>query len=198
MTGGFVQFEYSRFDFPVDYYGFNLQDRLLYSPRVLDYLLICGDPDFLERLTFEDGSSLFNEREVVHLVDVELLMSYFFFLALFIFVIFVIIIVISFWLVTIRSLLAKSIELATYFAVSIVVTIVLLATLNWDFFFTTFHSLFFANGTWLFEYSDTLIRLYPEQFWFDTAIAVGVITVGLALFCKIILLRLPYWAMQKS
>jgi len=52
-----------------------------------------------------------------------------------------------------------------------------LMLLRWELFFTGFHELFFAPGTWTFPYSDTLIRLYPEQFWAD----VGLVIVGLIL-----------------
>ncbi len=31
-----------------------------------------------------------------------------------------------------------------------------------------FHGLFFNGNTWLFAYSDTLIRLFPIRFWEDT------------------------------
>jgi integral membrane protein (TIGR01906 family) len=45
-------------------------------------------------------------------------------------------------------------------------------------FFTVFHALFFEGDTWLFYYSDTLIRLFPMRFWQDAFIFVGVLTVG--------------------
>jgi uncharacterized membrane protein len=28
-------------------------------------------------------------------------------------------------------------------------------------------------GSWLFSYSDTLIRLFPMQFWFDAMLAIS-------------------------
>jgi integral membrane protein (TIGR01906 family) len=65
--------------------------------------------------------------------------------------------------------------------VGIVVTIVLAAIVNWDFFFTTFHTMLFESGTWRFAYSDTLIRLFPEQFWFDAALLIGGLTTLIAL-----------------
>ena len=34
-------------------------------------------------------------------------------------------------------------------------------------FFAGFHSLFFEGDSWLFLYSDTLIRLFPIRFWQD-------------------------------
>jgi integral membrane protein (TIGR01906 family) len=53
------------------------------------------------------------------------------------------------------------------------VAVVLAAILSWDVFFTGFHTLFFQSDTWYFAYSDTLIRLFPEQFWFDAALLIG-------------------------
>ena len=41
--------------------------------------------------------------------------------------------------------------------------------LSWDAFFTTFHRMFFEGDTWIFRYSDTLIRLFPIRFWQDVA-----------------------------
>lgn len=55
--------------------------------------------------------------------------------------------------------------------------IALAAVINWGAFFTTVHSVLFADGTWTFRYSDALIRLYPEQFWVDSAIAVGALVL---------------------
>jgi uncharacterized membrane protein len=36
---------------------------------------------------------------------------------------------------------------------------------------------FFSGDTWLFNFSDTLIRLYPPQFWFDAATIIGVTSI---------------------
>ena len=43
--------------------------------------------------------------------------------------------------------------------------------------FVGFHKIFFEGSTWIFPYSDTFIRLYPERLWRDTFIIVGLITV---------------------
>jgi integral membrane protein (TIGR01906 family) len=45
-------------------------------------------------------------------------------------------------------------------------------------FFTVFHSLFFSEDSWMFLYSDTLIRLFPMRFWQDAFIFAGIVTVG--------------------
>ena len=41
---------------------------------------------------------------------------------------------------------------------------------SWDTLFVGFHQAFFPQGNWQFLYSDSLIRLFPEQLWYDCAI----------------------------
>jgi uncharacterized membrane protein len=38
-----------------------------------------------------------------------------------------------------------------------------------------FHKLLFAGDSWHFADEDTLIRVYPEQFWNWTGIAIGLL-----------------------
>lgn len=59
----------------------------------------------------------------------------------------------------------------------------LFVLLSWRMFFVMFHELFFPPGTWMFNYDTSLIRLYPDRFWFDagTLITLGVLVAGLLL-----------------
>lgn len=53
------------------------------------------------------------------------------------------------------------------------ITVMLLGGIGstlWDTLFTGFHQVFFPQGNWQFAYSDSLIRLFPEQLWFDVAL----------------------------
>lgn len=43
--------------------------------------------------------------------------------------------------------------------------------------FKKFHRIFFHDGTWTFPVSSTLIRLYPQRFWIDATITVGLFTL---------------------
>jgi uncharacterized membrane protein len=43
----------------------------------------------------------------------------------------------------------------------------LLVAVAWNFVFVQFHEILFPPGTWTFAFEDSLIRLFPEQFWFD-------------------------------
>lgn len=48
--------------------------------------------------------------------------------------------------------------------------------------FTLFHEVFFPGGNWQFDpRTDRLVQLFPEAFWMDTTIAVGVAIVVVAL-----------------
>jgi integral membrane protein (TIGR01906 family) len=52
--------------------------------------------------------------------------------------------------------------------------------------FVAFHNVFFEPGTWVFFYSDTLIRLFPERFWRDIFIYVGLISALLGLLVALL------------
>jgi integral membrane protein (TIGR01906 family) len=44
--------------------------------------------------------------------------------------------------------------------------------------FVGFHEILFDPNTWIFKYSDTFIRLYPERFWRDVFAFVLAMTLG--------------------
>jgi len=48
--------------------------------------------------------------------------------------------------------------------------------------FTLFHEIFFPGGNWAFDpRKDKLVQIFPDQFWSDTTIAVGVLIIVLAI-----------------
>ena len=48
--------------------------------------------------------------------------------------------------------------------------------------FTLFHEIFFPEGNWAFDPRvDKLVQIFPDQFWSDTTVGVGVVIVALAL-----------------
>jgi hypothetical protein len=68
----------------------------------------------------------------------------------------------------------------------IIIGLGVLAVLGWEQFFTEFHRIFFANGTWTFSLQDTLIRLFPGQFWVDAGIVIGVLVLLASLITLIL------------
>jgi integral membrane protein (TIGR01906 family) len=60
-----------------------------------------------------------------------------------------------------------------WLTVVLVGVIVSAVVIGFGVFFVFFHEVFFDPGTWIFRYSDTLIRLFPERFWRDAFLAIG-------------------------
>jgi integral membrane protein (TIGR01906 family) len=63
----------------------------------------------------------------------------------------------------------------------------IVALTSFDAAFELFHELFFPPGSFLFDpRTDRLVQLFPEQFWVETTIAVGVVVIVLAFVLAVI------------
>lgn len=178
----FLWIAYQRPGFPADSFGFSTADRLNYGSFGVDFLNNVADNRFLGELRDINGNPLFLATEVQHMADVKHVMSLTYLAGA------ILGVIVLFALIylgkryaggTRRGLFAGSI--ATIVLLAALVTV---AVMGWETFFTSFHKIFFANGTWTFNYSDTLIRLYPPQFWVDAAMGIA----GLVLITSIITL----------
>jgi integral membrane protein (TIGR01906 family) len=173
MTDTYLQLEYNKPDFPSDDYGFTLQDRLHYAPFALQYLLGSDGIDYLGKLKFADGRPLYNDRELEHMVDVKNVFRG----ALLALGVTLLIFSISLSILMRSPAGLRALRLGLFsgglLMLAILGGLVLMLLINWDAFFDGFHDLFFAAGTWTFDYSDTLIRLFPIRFWQDAALTIG-------------------------
>lgn len=186
MTPGFLEFEYNRPDFPEDVYGLTREQRLYYAPFAVEYLLNDAEITYLGELEFSDGTALFNSRELRHMRDVKTITQIAFAVGV---VTGLLALAAAIYLRRrSRDMLRRSLMSGALLTLGIVAAIIVVALVNWDFFFTGFHKLFFEGGTWYFLYSDTLIRLFPEQFWFDAALTIGAVTVAGAVTTLVALL----------
>lgn len=89
--------------------------------------------------------------------------------------------------------LPSAIQAGGFLTSGLIFALGLLAIVAWRGWFTAFHQIFFAPGSWLFEYSDTLIRLFPGKFWFDSALTL----LGVS-FIEGLLLALIGWQWRLS
>jgi integral membrane protein (TIGR01906 family) len=192
MSPLFLQFEYLRSGFPVDTYGFTTQDRLYYAQYALDYLIFNHNITYLADLTFPDGTSLYNVRELHHMRDVQVLTQVAYIIAA-LCALASIILMVTLWRKQHYTAVLRSVRNGASLTLMLIVGIVILAVVGWEFFFTGFHQLFFADGTWYFLYSDTLIRLFPEQFWFDAALTIG----GLSALSALAIYFTTQWLLRK-
>jgi integral membrane protein (TIGR01906 family) len=80
----------------------------------------------------------------------------------------------------------RSVSLGGWITILLIVTTFVFIFTSFDTLFTDFHHLFFTGDTWLFLYSDTLIRLFPIAFWQDAFITVGIVAAALAVAAGIL------------
>lgn len=184
LTPLFLRVEYNMPYFPPDEFGFTKADRLKWAPYALDYLVNSADISYLGDLKFEDGKPLYNERELSHMDDVKRVTKG----------------ALNTWYVSLVLLAALGawawfgkweqayrlglmrggwlmVGLAITIGVIVVVGIAINPNVFWNF-FAWFHSLFFTGDSWLFLFSDTLIRLFPLRFWQDAFLFAAIIALG--------------------
>ncbi len=177
----YLSFEYNKPDFPADEYGFTLADRLHYGPYALDYMVNNQDIRYLRDLTFPNGRPFYNERELQHMVDVQRV-AQIAFSALTLLIIFAVLIDLALHRSREgRAAFRRGLFSGGLLTLALIAGLAIFVLVNWETFFTQFHELFFANGSWVFEYSDSLIRLYPVRFWQDTALTIGALVAASAL-----------------
>ncbi|MDP1544380.1 MAG: TIGR01906 family membrane protein [Anaerolineales bacterium] len=184
LTPLYYTVEYNLPYFPTDEYGFTREDRLQWAKPSVQYLVNNADISYLGDLQFEDGSYLYNERELKHMEDVKsvvqgALLAFYASLAGLVLLAFI-----SHrngWMEEYLNALRRGgwwmIGLAGALAFIAGAGILLNPDIFWAF-FTWFHTLFFEGDTWLFYYSDTLIRLFPIRFWQDAFLWVAIIALG--------------------
>ena len=184
LTPLFLRIEYSMPYFPPDDFGFTREDRLKWAPYALDYLVNNAEISYLGDLKFDDGTPLYNERELSHMDDVKRVTQG----ALRVWYVSVAVLILlgiwawfGGWWSEYRLGLMRGGWLMVGLAVTVGLIVVIGMVINPDVFwsfFAGFHSLFFEGDSWLFLYSDTLIRLFPIRFWQDAFLLAAVLALG--------------------
>lgn len=176
----FLHLEYRMPYFPADTYGFTTADRLHWAPFALDYLVNNADVSYLANLKFEDGAPLYDQRELTHMEDVQRVTQAALRAWMFASVILAGLGIWA-WRGGWQADYLHGLRRGGWLVLGLAAALAVFAAVAFWQFFTFFHSLFFQGDSWLFEYSDTLIRLFPLRFWQDVFIWVAVIVVGGAL-----------------
>lgn len=172
-----VGFEQDRAGAPA-WTGFSPADLAIVTGEILADLVI-GPPAFDVEL---DGQPVLVEREREHMRDVRNVFVAFYAAA------FVgALVLVGAYLVGrlrgVRSRIAFWRRLAGSGKVIAIVTVVggITGVFFFDTAFEVFHRLFFPAGTYLFDPStDRLVQLFPEQFWVETTIGVGIVVIALS------------------
>lgn len=184
-SGMFLRFEYFISPwFPKDEYGFHSDDRLHYASYVTDYLFNGDSSRYLADVVFPDGTPVFTDGEIAHMADVKGLVT----LLAFIAIVGVILSLISAVYLGRKygPGLHHALRWSGIVTLALFAVLTVLALVGWDRFFTGFHDMFFASGTWQFYLDDSLIRLFPPQFWIDA----GIFVAGFVVLVSILFIAL--------
>ena len=175
MSPAFLRYEYGKADFPASP-GFTDEERLGVADRAVTYLRSDAGIEILGDLEGEEGP-LFREKELVHMVDVKMVTRQAFLthglLGLAIAFSLGVLLVIR----DTETQISTSLLQGSLLTIALLLALVALVYLNFDWFFTRFPLPFFEGDSWIVSLSETLIRLFPPRFWFDAASLWGVLTL---------------------
>jgi integral membrane protein (TIGR01906 family) len=184
LTPVFLQVEYNMPYFPSDPFGFTKEDRLTWAPYAVEYLINNEDVSYLGDLKFEDGTPLYNERELSHMNDVKQVTKAalnVWYLSLGLLALLGLLAWRGGWMQAYRLGLKRGgwlmVGLGGVIGLIAFVGITIDPNLFFGF-FTGFHRIFFEGDSWLFLFSDTLIRLFPIRFWQDAFLFAAVMAMG--------------------
>jgi integral membrane protein (TIGR01906 family) len=141
-----------------------------------------NDAEFLDLRVDYAGTevSLYKEREVLHMVDVKALMQSVFAITRWSGLALLLLLAIG--LITLKQdvfpLLLRSLKWSAIGTAVFLVVFGGTAAINFGWLFTQFHFLSFANDLWLLDpYNDFLIIMFPQQFFFEATLFIGLLTV---------------------
>jgi integral membrane protein (TIGR01906 family) len=193
----YPEFEYGRI--APDRFGFTLQERLERAEATLAYLRRPEPADevifMLEDLTLPQSTDpLYNPEEIGHMLDVKNVADNFRNLMWFLGIIVVGGLIFLLVRPQTRPEGYKALFQGGRLTAVILLVMGLLVALAWNFVFVQFHEILFPPGTWTFNFSDSLIRLFPEQFWFDF----GLLWTGGIFIMGLITMALGYLLLRQS
>jgi integral membrane protein (TIGR01906 family) len=180
----FLWVEYNRPGFPGDGYGFSTDDRMTYGSYTVDYLGNWAGSRYLGELVNRSGDQLFKDGEVSHMADVKVVILSAFGAGILLALLSIIAII--YLRRRTNGGVRRGLFAGSIITLVIIIGLGVLAFLGWEQFFTEFHRIFFANGSWTFALEDTLIRLFPGQFWIDAGMVIAAVVLLTAIFTLIL------------
>ncbi|MBE0409204.1 MAG: TIGR01906 family membrane protein [Anaerolineales bacterium] len=192
VTDRYLAFEYGKTSFPVDPFGFDQSQRLENASTNFRYVRENQPVEVLAGQQLGE-QPLYNARELNHMQDVQSVYQIAMWVWRSALVLSLLAVLALVWQAESRPVLFAAFRAGGLLAVGLISVVGALVALAWQAWFVAFHQVFFAPGTWTFNTSDTLIRLFPEKFWFDAALTI----TGLSLAGGL-LLALVGWRFKRK
>lgn len=179
INPAYPRYEYAKANFPADPYGFTQQQRLELALVSVAYLESWDSAEstihMLEAQTIPGSDlPLFNAREISHMLDVKIVTDAIRWIMLGAMGLIALCLILLLRDPASRPQAYAAIWRGGLATVLILLVIAGFIILGWSIFFVQFHELLFPAGTWTFNLSDGLIRLYPEKFFFDVGVIMSV------------------------
>lgn len=170
---------FEKYDIPAAT-GISLDQLMIGAHGLIDYFN-SDEPD-LHVVVQKSGEPfvLFNEREVLHMRDVKSLIQFFFRLntTAFIYLLFYVAIMIGVFGRRFGRPLAWAILGGASLTLALLVAVGIGAAIDFDGLFLKFHLISFSNNFWQLDpRTDYLIRMYPEEFFYDATVFLALSSV---------------------
>lgn len=177
-----VSFEYDHGRVPPDRYGLSESQRKDLALTGLDSILPGGlGIELLRRARLPGGEPAFNTRELSHMQDVRDIVGVIFVTHLVLLGLVVLLALALGFTRGTRAIVPRGLFRGSIATLGVAVAVGLTMLLAWNGFFEKFHGFFFEGDTWRFRSTDTLIRLYPDEFWMGVGAWIAGLTVVFAL-----------------
>lgn len=180
VTSAYMRVEYNKATFPEDPFGFSKEQRINFASENVRYLRENLPLSALESQKNE-GQALYNLRELSHMEDVQDVYQFFWNVWKTTSLIMGLVVILSLTWRRNWQAFASALRIGGFGTAIFIALIGFLAFIGWDTWFLIFHKLFFTDGTWTFNFSDTLIRLFPQKFWVDAVFTVSGLSLILGL-----------------
>jgi integral membrane protein (TIGR01906 family) len=177
----FVRHELGSVGFPPDRYGLPQAARLRLALTGLHSIQPRGEGiALLRRATLPDGSPAFDARELRHMQDVRDLLGTAFRAQIAVLLALVVAGIALHRSARWRRVVPLGLLLGSLATLVVAALLIPVILLGFDGFLLRFHEIFFSGDSWRFSETDTLLRIYPEVFWQDTAKLAAGLAVGQA------------------
>ena len=180
---GFEKYSISRIS------GITDADLRQVGADIRHYINSDDEPLVVTTRIFGEKHDLFNNREISHMKDVKQLVRGVYVLALVSAAYLAAMIVVGFSWQKVRFVptLAKRLTWGGGLTLILIVVFGIAALVGFDSVFLKFHQLSFANDLWQLDpRTDYLVRIFPQDFWFDATMWVSLRVIAGALILTVV------------
>jgi len=162
--------------------GYSIDEVHTVTGQILSDLIV-GPPTFDMAV---NGQPVFDARERQHMIDVRGVFTE----VLIVVIVSLVVLVLAGWRARPRSWLWRSIAGGAGVLIGAVVVLSVFFGLFFDTAFDVFHRLFFQPGSYDFDpATEKLVQLFPDDFWFETSLALAVVLFAIGIGVLVVALR---------